>query len=35
MDFLGHILLQEGVRPDLKKLEAIWDWKKPVIVKGI
>jgi len=23
MDFLGHILLREGVRPNLKKLQAI------------
>jgi hypothetical protein len=25
MDFLRHILSQEGVRPDFKKLEAIKD----------
>jgi hypothetical protein len=25
----------EGVRLDLKKLEVIKDWKRPVIVKGI
>jgi hypothetical protein len=35
MDFLRHILLQEGVRLDLEKLEAIRVWKKPIMVKGI
>jgi hypothetical protein len=35
MDFLGHILSWEGVRPDLKKLKAIWDYKKLIIIKGI
>jgi hypothetical protein len=25
MDFLGHVLSQEGVRLNPKKLEAIWD----------
>jgi hypothetical protein len=28
-------LSREGMRLDPKKLEAIWDWKKPIIVKGI
>jgi type III secretory pathway component EscU len=35
MDFLGHILSWEGVKPNLKKLEAIQDWKRLVTVKGI
>ncbi len=35
MDFLGHILSWEGVRLDPKKLEAIWDWKRTIMVKGI
>jgi hypothetical protein len=34
MDFLRHVVM-EGVRLDLKKLEVIKDWKRPVIVKGI
>jgi hypothetical protein len=35
MDFLGHILSWEGVIPDLKKLKAIHDYKKLIIIKGI
>jgi len=35
MDFLRHILSQEGVRLDLKKLEDIKDWKRPITIKGI
>jgi hypothetical protein len=35
MDFLGHILLREGVRPNLKNLKAIRDYKRPIMVKGI
>jgi hypothetical protein len=35
MGFLGHILYGEGVRLDLKKLEAIKDWKRIVTIKGI
>jgi len=37
MDFLGHILLREGVLPKLnpKKLQAIREWKRLVTVKGI
>ncbi len=34
MDFLGHILSWEGVRPDLKKLKSIQDYKKLIIIKG-
>ncbi len=35
MGFLGHILSGEGVRPNLKKLEAIKDWKRLITIKGI
>lgn len=35
MDFLGNILSWEGVKLDPKKLEAIQDWKRPFMVKGI
>jgi hypothetical protein len=35
MDFLGHISSREGVRLNPKKLQAIRDWKRLVIVKGI
>ncbi len=35
MNFLKHILSCEGVKPNLKKLEAIQDWKRLVTVEGI
>jgi hypothetical protein len=35
MDFLRHILSREGVKPHLKKLQAIRDRKRLVIIKGI
>jgi hypothetical protein len=35
MDFLGHILSWKRVKPDPKKLEAIRDYKRPIINKGI
>jgi flagellar biosynthesis protein FlhB len=34
MDFLRHILAKEGVRPDLKKLQPIRNWKRLIMVKG-
>jgi hypothetical protein len=27
MDFLGHVLSQEEVRPDLKKIGSIKEWQ--------
>jgi hypothetical protein len=35
MDFLKHILLMEGVRPNPRKLQAIKDWKRLVTIKRI
>jgi len=35
MDFLGHILSWEGVKPDPKKLETIQNYKRLIIIKGI
>ncbi len=35
MDFLKHILSKEGVKPNVKKLQAIKYWKIPIIIKGI
>ena len=29
MSFLGHIILEEGIRVDLKKIEVIIEWKPP------
>ena len=27
VSFLGHIVLEEGIRVDLKKIEVILEWK--------
>ncbi len=35
MDFFKHILSKEGVKPNLKKLQAIRYWKRPIIIKGV
>ena len=29
VSFLGHIVLEEGIRVDLKKIEVILEWKPP------
>jgi hypothetical protein len=34
MDFLGHILSKERVRPHPKNLQAIRDWERLVTIKG-
>jgi len=35
IDFLGHVLSQEGVRPKLRKIESIKEWQSLVLVKGL
>jgi hypothetical protein len=35
MNFLGHVLSQEGVKPNPKKIESIKEWLNPVSAKGI
>jgi hypothetical protein len=35
MDFLGHVLPQEGVRPDPKKIESIKEWQSPALANGV
>jgi hypothetical protein len=32
---LGHVLSQDGVRPDLSKIESIKEWQSLVLVKGV
>jgi hypothetical protein len=34
-NFLGHVLSQDGVRPDLSKIESIKEWQSLVLVKGV
>jgi hypothetical protein len=33
MNFLGHVLTWEGVRPNLRKLEAIKCWQRAIMAK--
>jgi len=35
MDFLAHVLFQEGVRPNPKKIESIKEWKILMSTKGV
>ncbi len=35
MDFLGHVLFWEGVKPNLKKIESIKEWQSPDLAKGV
>jgi len=35
MDFLIHLLSREEVKLDLRKLQAVRNWKRLVMVKGI
>jgi hypothetical protein len=35
MNFLGHVLTWEGVRPNLRKLEAIKCWQRAIMAKKI
>lgn len=35
MNFLGHVLTWEGVRPNLRKLEVIKCWQRTIMVKTI
>ncbi len=35
MDFLIHVLFQEGMRPNLKEVQAIKKWQSLVTTKGV
>ncbi|XP_020245319.1 uncharacterized protein LOC109823445 [Asparagus officinalis] len=35
VDYLGHVVSQEGVGVDPKKIEAIVDWPRPKTLKGL
>jgi hypothetical protein len=35
LEFLGHVLSQEGVRPDPKKMESIKEWQNLMPAKGV
>jgi hypothetical protein len=35
MDFLGHLLSEEGMRPNPKKIELIKECQSPISTKGV
>ena len=35
IEYLGHVVSPEGVRPDPEKLSAIRDWPVPTSVKAV
>lgn len=35
MDYLGHVISQQGVRPDAIKVEAMLAWPRPVNIKQL
>jgi hypothetical protein len=35
LEFLGHVLSQEGVRFDPKKMESIKEWQNSMPAKGV
>lgn len=35
MEYLGHIIFGEGVRTDLRKVEAMVNWPKPTTLKAL
>jgi len=35
VDYLGHQISEQGVSVDLIKIQAVLDWLKPTIVKGM
>jgi hypothetical protein len=35
MDFWGHVLSREGVRPDPRKIESIKEWQSLISMKGV
>ena len=35
MSFLGHVVSDEGIFVDPKKIKLVWDWKKPATITEI
>lgn len=35
LDFLGHRISQQGIEPDVQKVEQIWDWLVPWVAKDV
>ena len=35
IEFLGHVMTKDGIKPDMKKVKAILEWKRPSTQKGL
>ena len=35
MGFLGHVVAGDGIKPDMRKVKAIEEWKQPTTQKGL
>jgi hypothetical protein len=35
IEFLGHVLNEEGIKPDSRKIKAIKEWEVPKTQKGV
>lgn len=35
IEFLGHVVTGDGIKPDMKKVKAIQEWKRPSTQKGL
>ena len=35
IEFLGHVVIRDGIKPDMKKVNAIQEWKRPSTQKGL
>ncbi len=35
ISFLGHVILENGIKVDPKKVEAVADWPRPITVTEI
>ena len=35
IEFLGHVVTRDGIKPDMKKVKAIQEWKRPSTQKGL
>ena len=35
IEFLGHVVTRDGIKPDMKKVKAIQEWKQSSTQKGL
>ena len=35
IEFLGHVVTNDGIKPDMKKVKTIQEWKRPSTQNGL